>query len=140
MGSDERAIREVHATWIDAVNGGDLVRLLALMANDVVFLNPGQAPFGRDGFPNTVQGLTVCNAARRRRSNGAGRTSDHHIPQTVRRPLASGPRCQDAVPASKLRGLKVSASSRQLLAQGCSTAHLAHRLHRSAKTVDRHFC
>jgi uncharacterized protein (TIGR02246 family) len=51
MGSDERAIREVHATWIDAVNGGDLVRLLALMANDVVFLNPGQAPFGRDGFP-----------------------------------------------------------------------------------------
>jgi uncharacterized protein (TIGR02246 family) len=51
MGSDERAIREVHATWIDAVNGSDLVRLLALMANDVVFLNPGQAPFGRDGFP-----------------------------------------------------------------------------------------
>jgi uncharacterized protein (TIGR02246 family) len=51
MGSDERAIREVHATWIDAVNGGDLVRLLALMANDVVFLNPGQAPSGRDGFP-----------------------------------------------------------------------------------------
>ena len=27
-----------------------LVRLLTLMADDVVFLNPGQAPFGRDGF------------------------------------------------------------------------------------------
>jgi len=51
MGSDERAIREVHTTWIDAVNAGDLVRLLTLMADDVVFLNPGQAPFGRDGFP-----------------------------------------------------------------------------------------
>jgi uncharacterized protein (TIGR02246 family) len=51
MGSDERAIREVHAAWIDAVNAGDLVRLLTLMADDVVFLNPGQAPFGRDGFP-----------------------------------------------------------------------------------------
>jgi uncharacterized protein (TIGR02246 family) len=51
MGSDEQAIREVHATWIDAVNAGDLVRLLALMADDVVFLNPGRAPFGRDGFP-----------------------------------------------------------------------------------------
>jgi uncharacterized protein (TIGR02246 family) len=25
--------------------------LLSLMADDVVFLNPGQAPFGRDGFP-----------------------------------------------------------------------------------------
>ena len=50
MGSDERAIRELHSTWIDAVNAGDLVRLLTLMADDVVFLNPGQAPFGRDGF------------------------------------------------------------------------------------------
>ena len=51
MGSDERAIREVHTTWIDAVNAGDLVRLLSLMADDVVFHNPGRAPLGRDGFP-----------------------------------------------------------------------------------------
>src|SRR5205085_9673499 len=50
MGPDEREIREVHSTWINAVNAGDLVRLLTLMADDVVFLNPGQAPFGRDGF------------------------------------------------------------------------------------------
>jgi uncharacterized protein (TIGR02246 family) len=46
----EREIREVHTTWIDAVNAGDLVRLLTLMSDDVVFLNPGQAPFGRDEF------------------------------------------------------------------------------------------
>jgi uncharacterized protein (TIGR02246 family) len=51
MGSEERAVRQVHTTWIDAVNAGDLVRLLTLVADDVVFLNPGQAPFGRDGFP-----------------------------------------------------------------------------------------
>jgi uncharacterized protein (TIGR02246 family) len=51
MGSDERALRELHAIWIDAVNAGDLGRLLALMADDVVFLNPGQPPCGRDGFP-----------------------------------------------------------------------------------------
>jgi uncharacterized protein (TIGR02246 family) len=50
VGPDERAIREVHSTWIDAVNAGDLDRLLSLMADDVVFLSPGQAPFGRDGF------------------------------------------------------------------------------------------
>src|ERR1700736_5048464 len=50
MGPDERAIREVHSAWIDAVNAGELVCLLSLMADDVVFLNPGQAPFGRDGF------------------------------------------------------------------------------------------
>ena len=51
MGSDERAIREMHTAWIDAVNAGDLARLLSLMAHDVVFLNPGRAPVGRDGFP-----------------------------------------------------------------------------------------
>jgi uncharacterized protein (TIGR02246 family) len=50
MGSDERDIREVHSAWIDAVNAGDLARLLTLMADDAVFLNPGQAPFGRDEF------------------------------------------------------------------------------------------
>ena len=43
-------MNRMNGAWIDAVNAGDLVCLLSLMANDVVFLNPGQAPFGRDGF------------------------------------------------------------------------------------------
>src|SRR5690348_13761185 len=50
MGPDERAIRDLHSTWIHAVNAGDLARLLDLLADDVVFLSPGRAPFGRDGF------------------------------------------------------------------------------------------
>jgi uncharacterized protein (TIGR02246 family) len=50
MVAEEQKIREVHSTWIGAVNAGDLACLLTLMANDVVFINPGQAPFGRDGF------------------------------------------------------------------------------------------
>lgn len=50
MGSDERQIRELHSNWIDAVNAGDLARLLTLMADDAVFLNPGRAPFGRAEF------------------------------------------------------------------------------------------
>ncbi len=54
--ADERAIREVHTAWIDAVNAADLDRLLTLMTDDVVFLNPGQAPFGRDGFPAVFAG------------------------------------------------------------------------------------
>jgi uncharacterized protein (TIGR02246 family) len=54
MGPDEREVREVHSTWIDAVNAGDLVRLLTSMADDVVFLDPGQAPFGRDGCSTNV--------------------------------------------------------------------------------------
>jgi uncharacterized protein (TIGR02246 family) len=55
MSPDERAIREVHSTWVDAVNAGNLVRLLTLVADDVVFLNPGQAPVGRDGFSTVFQ-------------------------------------------------------------------------------------
>jgi uncharacterized protein (TIGR02246 family) len=50
MQPDEQAIRDVHAAWIAAVNAGELGRLFDLMADDVVFLGPGQAPFGRDGF------------------------------------------------------------------------------------------
>ncbi len=50
MGSDEQEVRELHSTWIGAVNAGDLARLLTLMADDVVFLGPGQAPSGREGF------------------------------------------------------------------------------------------
>ena len=42
MRSDEQAIREVHSTWIDAVNAGDLARLLVMTTDDVVFLNPGE--------------------------------------------------------------------------------------------------
>jgi uncharacterized protein (TIGR02246 family) len=48
---DEAAIREVHSSWIDAVNAGDLARLLTLMTDDVVFLNPGKEAFGRLEFP-----------------------------------------------------------------------------------------
>ena len=56
MDPDEREIREVHSTWIDAVNAADLARLLTLMTDDVVFLNPGEAPLRRDGFPGKFTG------------------------------------------------------------------------------------
>jgi uncharacterized protein (TIGR02246 family) len=51
MSPEERTIREVHATWIAAVNAGDATRLLSLMADDAVFLTPGQEPVSRDTFP-----------------------------------------------------------------------------------------
>ena len=50
MGPDERAIREVQSTWIDATAAGDLARLFPLMADDAVFLSSGRAPLGRDDF------------------------------------------------------------------------------------------
>ena len=50
MKPDEHAIHELHSNWIAAVNAGDLKRLLAMTTEDVVFVNPGQAPIGREGF------------------------------------------------------------------------------------------
>ena len=64
MASDEREIRTAHSTWIDAVNAGDLARLLTLVAEDVVFLTPGQAPFGRERFSSNFmaahQQMRIC--------------------------------------------------------------------------------
>lgn len=56
MHPDESAIRALHDTWMDAVNAGDLARLLPLMADDVVFLSPGQPPTGRDHFEQVFSG------------------------------------------------------------------------------------
>jgi uncharacterized protein (TIGR02246 family) len=64
MASDEREIRTVHSIWIDAVNAGDLARLLTLVAEYVVFLTPGQAPFGREEFSSNFmaahQQMRIC--------------------------------------------------------------------------------
>ncbi|MBV8604507.1 MAG: SgcJ/EcaC family oxidoreductase [Pelomonas sp.] len=48
--ADESEVRAAHAAWIGAVDAGDLDRLLELMSDDAVFLSPGQALVGRDGF------------------------------------------------------------------------------------------
>lgn len=50
MNPDEQLIRELHSTWIDAVNAGNLERLLTMITDDVVLLSPGRAPSGREGF------------------------------------------------------------------------------------------
>ncbi|HEX3624435.1 MAG TPA: SgcJ/EcaC family oxidoreductase [Verrucomicrobiae bacterium] len=48
---DKLAIREVIETWIRATADGDIDKILGLMAEDVVFLLPGQPPMrGRDSF------------------------------------------------------------------------------------------
>jgi len=44
MDSDEREIRQVISTWMAATKAGDLGTVLGLMAEDVVFLVPGQPP------------------------------------------------------------------------------------------------
>jgi len=44
MQDDERAIRDLVSAWITASNAGDIEKVLSLMADDVVFLVPGQKP------------------------------------------------------------------------------------------------
>jgi uncharacterized protein (TIGR02246 family) len=41
MTDDERAIRELLATWFDATKKGDTATVLSLMTDDVVFMVPG---------------------------------------------------------------------------------------------------
>ncbi|HEX6999208.1 MAG TPA: SgcJ/EcaC family oxidoreductase [Gammaproteobacteria bacterium] len=51
MSDDERAIRQLVATWMEATKAGDADTVLGLMADDVVFLVPGQAPMvGKAAF------------------------------------------------------------------------------------------
>jgi len=50
MSADEQQIRELVATWMSATEAGDVDGVLALMADDVVFLVPGQPPFGKQKF------------------------------------------------------------------------------------------
>lgn len=50
MDADERAVRELHTAWIEAVNAGDLPRLLGWLADDAVLLNPDKPLVGRDAF------------------------------------------------------------------------------------------
>ena len=139
MASDEREIRTVHSIWIDAVNAGDLARLLTLVAEDVVFLTPGQAPFGREGFSSNFQdrpptdadmlhqrvgrghccrrgrlhakpGRTVSDPTRWREGGTVRRASHDGISQAARRSLASVPRCPHFV----RRGLTLRWSQRRL--------------------------
>jgi uncharacterized protein (TIGR02246 family) len=57
MTNDERAIREVIATWMRATAAGDTATVLSLMADDVVFLVPGRPPFGKEAFAAAQPGL-----------------------------------------------------------------------------------
>jgi uncharacterized protein (TIGR02246 family) len=50
MTNDERAIRALVDTWIAATRAGDRETVLSLMADDVIFMVPGQKPFGKQAF------------------------------------------------------------------------------------------
>lgn len=47
---DERAIRALVDTWLEATEAGDTQTVLDLMTDDVVFLVPNEEPFGKEAF------------------------------------------------------------------------------------------
>lgn len=57
--TDEQAIRLLISTWLEATRTGDPDTVLRLMAEDVVFLQPGQPPMrGRAAFAAAQSGLS----------------------------------------------------------------------------------
>lgn len=57
MNDDERAIRNLVETWMAASRSGDLATVLGLMTEDVVFMVPGQEPFGKAAFAELSKGV-----------------------------------------------------------------------------------
>jgi uncharacterized protein (TIGR02246 family) len=49
-GDGERQIRKLIEAWIAASNARDLPTLMDMMTDDVVFMTPGRAPFGKAEF------------------------------------------------------------------------------------------
>jgi len=57
MSDDERAIRDLVATWMAASKAGDQDTVRGLMTDDVVFMVPGREPFGKEAFAAASQGM-----------------------------------------------------------------------------------
>ena len=52
---DARQIRELVDSWIAASNARDLPALMGMMTDDIVFMTPGRAPFGKAEFAADVE-------------------------------------------------------------------------------------
>jgi uncharacterized protein (TIGR02246 family) len=57
MSEDERAIRALVQTWMDATRSGDIETVLDLMTDDIVFMTPGREPFGKQEFREQSVGM-----------------------------------------------------------------------------------
>jgi uncharacterized protein (TIGR02246 family) len=57
MSPDERAIRELVATWFAASQAGDVATVVQLMSEDVIFMRPGAPPFGKVQFAQAAESM-----------------------------------------------------------------------------------
>lgn len=62
MQSDEREIRDLVATWMDATRRGDMAAVLELMTDDAIFLTPGRAPMTRTDFAKAAEAQAGAKA------------------------------------------------------------------------------
>ena len=58
MNSDEQQIRQLIDKWGRATAAGDLQTILGLMADDAIFLTPGQPPMNKQAFAVTFKGFS----------------------------------------------------------------------------------
>jgi uncharacterized protein (TIGR02246 family) len=56
MQNDEQEIRQLVTTWMAATKAGDVDTVLSLMADDVVFLVPGQPVMPENDFAGQARG------------------------------------------------------------------------------------
>src|SRR5436190_18308165 len=64
MHDDEREIRQLVSTWMAATQAGDVDQVLSLMADDVVFLAPGQAVMHKADFAAAARAMAGPNGPR----------------------------------------------------------------------------
>ena len=57
MNDDERAIRDLVQTWMEASRNGDIDNVLGLMTDDMIFMVPGREPFGKEEFKAQSEAL-----------------------------------------------------------------------------------
>ena len=60
MTEDERAIRNVIATWMSATNAGDYATVLSLIADDAIFMVPGSEPFDKQRFAAAAEDMKLA--------------------------------------------------------------------------------
>jgi uncharacterized protein (TIGR02246 family) len=59
--SDEQAIRELVDAWLAASEHADLITMLNLLADDVLFMVPGKEPFGKEAFAQNYREMKNTN-------------------------------------------------------------------------------
>jgi uncharacterized protein (TIGR02246 family) len=62
MNTDEKQIRDLVATWMQATRAGAIDTVLDLMSDDVVFLTPGQPPMDKRAFAAAARAQSGPNA------------------------------------------------------------------------------